>query len=176
MLTPPHLTRLWSPSQLIIKDFSGAISVGNRLSGGFKFDERAASGYFEAEVVRVDHARKMIGVKFTWLSPDGQAMLERNNQILPEEAPLQVRALIVNLMHSTINWSLSGLLADQFFTELPPGQQVRGLIRIAKSIQAGLFNATVIRVNMERHTLALRFGALPPDTFALLEAAMKKSG
>ena len=118
----------------------------------------------------------MIGAQFTWVSPDGQSLLERNNEIRAEEAPLQSKTLIVNLMHSTINWSLSGLLADQFFTEMPPGQQVRGLIRISKSVQAGVFNALVIRVNMERHTLALKFGNLPPDTFALLENAMKKSG
>lgn len=176
MLTPPYLTRLWSPTQLIIKDFAGTIAVGDRLTGGFKFDERAVGGYFEAKVVRVDTTRKMIGAQFTWLSPEGQALLERNNQIPAEEAPLQSKTLIVNLMHSTINWSLSGLLADQFFTEMPPGQQVRGLIRISKSVQAGVFNALVIRVNMERHTLALKFGTLPPDTFALLENAMKKSG
>jgi len=176
MLAAPHATRLWSPSQLIIKDFNGTIAVGNRLAGGFKFDGRKTGGYFEAEVVRVDLARNMVGAKFTWLSAEGQQLLEINNEILPEDAPFQVKPLMVTLMHNTINWSLTGLLADKFFTELQTGHQVRGLIRIAKSIQAGVFEATVIRANMERHTLALKFSYLPPDTFALLEVAMKKSG
>lgn len=175
-LMAPYTTRLWSPGQLIIKDFSAAVSVGDKLTGGFKFDERGIGGYFEAKVVRVDPARKMMGAQFTWVSPDGLALLERNNQIPPEEAPLQVKSLFVNLMHNTINWSLTGLLADRFFTPLDPGHQIRGLIRIAKSLQVGMFTASVIRVNMERHTLALKFNELPPDTFALLENAMKKSG
>jgi hypothetical protein len=174
MLQPAHETRLWSTKQIILRDFTGRIGEGARISGGFRFEERGPQGFFEAQVARVDPSRKMLGAAINWLSADGEKMLELNNQVKPEEAPLQVKTLRVNLMHSSINWSLSGMLVDQFFTDLPGGQQVRGLVRLQKSLQAAVFPATVIRANLERHTLALKFNSLPPETFALLENAMKK--
>jgi hypothetical protein len=175
MFAPPLTTRLWSPTQLILRDFVSPVSIDDKISGGFTFEERGIDGYFEAKVSRIDAARKMIGAQFTWLNPSGQSLLEQNNEILEAAAPQQTRTLRVTLMHSTINWSLTGLLASQYFTDHSPGHQMRGLIRIAKSEDIGAFTASVIRVNMERHTLALKFGPLPSDTFALLENAMKKS-
>jgi hypothetical protein len=62
-----------------------------------------------------------------------------------------------------------------FQGRLAQGETFAGTIRLEKGQEPGRFAATVIRADTERRSLALKFQDLSTSTFALLEAAMKKT-
>ena len=168
----PYETQLWSPSQFILKDFRGGFKADQKFNGAFRFKGIDMFGLFTAKASRVDTFRQMLGAEFEWLSEDGKELMQRA-AMLPrtEEGP---PVMIISMTHHTINWSLSGMLLENFYWEAKPKSIVRGLIRIERLKESSTFSASVIRVNHDLHTLALRFEPLPPATFSLLENAMKK--
>lgn len=166
---------LWSPSQLILRDYTHGLDVGIRFSGTFNFEGHSSFGMFQAVVAKRDVDRMMLGVKFEWISPGGIELMTAMNSVQPGQSPIQTSAMRVSITQPTVNWSLTGLLLDQYYGELEAGIQIRGMIRIDKAQESGIFNASVVRNNRERKTLALKFAALPGQTFELLENAMKKT-
>lgn len=170
-----HETALWSQSQMIIKNYEGPLRQGENFTGAFTFEENGACGLFEAEVARLDANRKVIGIQFRWISKSGGDLMEKMAEQRDPNAPDQGPIMRVMVTHSTINWSLSGMLLDRFYDDFKSGQAFRGMIRLEKSQEPGIFSASAIRVDPERHALAMRFTELPPETFKLLETAIKKS-
>ena len=169
-------TRLWSNAQLILRDFAGDLAVGEEFTGTFTFDDNPACGLFQARAVRLDPARRLAGAEFRWLSPAARDLIADAQAARKPDAPDQGPIMKVSITQQTINWSLTGMLLGRYQGELAEGQSLRGMIRLEKTQEPGPFAASVIRVNAERHTLALKFQDLPNGTFALLEAAIKKSG
>jgi hypothetical protein len=170
-------TRLWSLSQLILPEYEGGLQKDAIFTGAFNFEDRPGeTGLFEAKVARLDPVKQLLGAAFTWVSKPGAALLEGvNAERKPDAPPGSAPKLRVTLTHRTINWSLSGCLLDQYYGGLKDGEAFNGLIRIEKAQESGTFTGAVIRANHERHTLAVKFHTLSPDTFELLEVGMKKS-
>lgn len=168
----PYETPLWSPTQFILKDFRGGFTADQKFNGAFRFKGQDTFGLFTAKAVRVDQFRHMLGAEFERVSDDGiELMKVASAMTQTEEGP---PLMIVSMTHNTINWSLSGLLLENFYWDAKPKSIVRGLIRVERQKDSATFSASVIRANREYNTLALRFETLPPATFSLLEAAMKK--
>ena len=170
----PYETQLWSPSQFILKDFRGGFKADQKFNGAFRFKGLDLFGLFTAKAIRVDQMRQMLGAEYERVSDDGQELMKLA-AALPrtDEGP---PVMIVSMCHNTINWSLSGMLLENFYWDAKPKSIVRGLIRVERSRESATFAANVIRVNKEYNTLALRFEPLPPATFSLLEQAIKKQG
>jgi hypothetical protein len=168
----PYETPLWSATQFILKDFRGGFKADQKFNGAFRFKGQDMFGLFTAKAVRVDQFRQMLGAEFERVSDDGIELM-KVAAAMPrtEEGP---PLMIVSMTHNTINWSLSGLLLENFYWDAKPKSIVRGLIRVERQKDSATFSASVIRANREYNTLALRFEKLPPATFSLLEAAMKK--
>jgi hypothetical protein len=175
LLDAVNETSLWSPAQLILKNFEGDLIADETFTGAFSFEGEEACGLFEARALRVDPARKMVGAEFLWVSKPGRdvmaLMAERRKADGLDENP----TMRITVTHRTINWSLTGMLLERYRGDLQTGQPFRGMIRIEKTQEPGSFCASVIRADHERHTLALKFQELPPGSFTLLEAAIKKS-
>jgi len=168
----PYETPLWSAGQFILKDFRGGFKAEQKFNGAFRFKGLDLFGLFTAKASRVDQMRQMLGAEFEWLSEDGKELMKLSAAMpRTEEGP---PLMIISMTHHTVNWSLSGCLLENFYWDAKPKSIVRGLIRIERLKESAAFSASVIRVNHEYHTLALRFEPLPPATFSLLEAAMKK--
>jgi hypothetical protein len=168
----PYETPLWSASQFILKDFRGGFKTDQKFNGAFRFKGLDLFGLFTAKAVRVDQFRQMLGAEFERMSDDGQELMKMA-AALPrtEDGPPH---MIISMTHNTINWSLSGMLLENFYWDAKPRSIVRGLIRVERQKDSATFSASVIRANRDNNTLALRFEPLPPATFSLLEAAMKK--
>jgi len=175
LLSGVHETRHWSNAQLILRDFGGDLAVGEEFTGTFTFDDNPACGLFQACAVRLDPARRLAGAEFRWLSPAARDLIADAQAARTPDAPDQGPVMKVSITQPTINWSLTGMLLGRYQGALAEGQPFRGMIRLEKTQEPGPFAASVIRVNPERHTLALKFQDLPNGTFALLEAAIKKS-
>src|SRR5271154_1612208 len=58
LLSGVYETRLWSSSQLILRDFTGDLAAGEDFTGTFTFDDEPACGLFQARAVRGDPARR----------------------------------------------------------------------------------------------------------------------
>ena len=168
----PYETQLWSATQFILKDFRGGFKADQKFNGAFRFKGIDTFGLFTAKASRVDTFRQMLGAEFEWLSEDGKEVMQKAS-LLPrtEEGP---PAMVISMTHHTINWSLSGMLLENFYWDAKPKSIVRGLIRIERLKESATVSASVIRVNKEYNTLALKFERLPPATFTLFEQAMKK--
>jgi hypothetical protein len=172
----PYETPLWSSTQFILKDFRGGLKSELTFNGAFRFKGHDSFGLFTARAARVDQLRQMMGAEFKWVSEDGQELMKiaaTTKVEGQEEGPV---IMIVSLTHHTVNWSLSGMLLENFYWDAAPKSVVRGLIRVEKQKEAATFSASVIRVNKEFNTLALKFEPMPSATFSLLEAAIKKQG
>lgn len=168
----PYETPLWSSTQFILKDFRGGFKADQKFNGAFRFKGQDMFGLFTAKAVRVDQFRQMLGAEFERVSDDGIELMKIASAMpRTEEGP---PLMIVSMTHNTINWSLSGLLLENFYWDAKPKSIVRGLIRVERQKDSATFSASVIRANREYNTLALKFEKLPPATFSLLEAAMKK--
>jgi hypothetical protein len=168
----PSETQLWSTTQFILKDFRGGFKTDQKFNGAFRFQGMDRFGLFTAKAVRVDEFRQMLGAEFERVSDDGQELMR-----LAAERPRSddsMPPMIVSITHNTINWSLSGMLLENFYWDAKPKTIIRGLIRVERQMGSAYFNASVIRANRETNTLALRFEPLPAATFSLLEAAIKK--
>jgi hypothetical protein len=168
----PYETPLWSATQFILKDFRGGFKADQKFNGAFRFKGLDLFGLFTAKAVRVDQFRQMLGAEFERVSDDGQELMKLA-AALPrtEDGP---PLMIFSITHNTINWSLSGMLLENFYWDAKPRSIVRGLIRVERQKESSTFSASVIRANRDTNTLALRFEPLPPATFSLLEAAIKK--
>jgi hypothetical protein len=176
LLSSVSETRLWSASQLILRDFVGDVAQNEDFTGSFTFDDdKTTLGLFQARAVKRDPARGLVGAEFRWLSERARALiadkLARRNPDAPDQGPV----MKVSVALPTANWSLSGMLLERYHGNLAAGEAFGGMIRLEKTQEPGPFNAVVIRVNAEQHTLALKFSDLSSSTFALLEAAIKKS-
>lgn len=172
----PYETPLWSASQFILKDFRGGLQSEAKFNGAFKFKGHDGVGLFTAKAVRVDTLRRMMGAEFVWVSEDGQELMRLAAAAPKSEGQEGPTMMIVSMTHHTINWSLSGMMVENFYWEAVPRSIVRGLIRVEKQREPATFSASVIRVNKEFNTLALKFEPLSSATFSLLEAAIKKQG
>jgi len=168
-------TELWTMSQFIISKYEGGLRPGESFSGAFTFEGNTSFGLFTGTIKRYDVARKMLGVEFTWLSRDGVKLLEYMNVFRNPEKGTQTKTLRVTMTHASVNWSFSGMLVGQWYREIPSGERIRGVIRIEKAPESGLFEASVVRPLLDKQQLAVRFEILPDATFALLEAAIKKA-
>jgi hypothetical protein len=168
-------TRLWSASQLILRDFVGDVAQNEDFTGSFTFDDDTTCGLFQARAVKRDPARGLVGAEFRWLSEKARALIADALAQRKPDAPDQGPVMKVSVALATANWSLSGMLLERYRGNLTAGQAFSGMIRLEKTQEPGPFNAVVIRVNEELHTLALKFSDLSSSTFALLEAAIKKS-
>jgi hypothetical protein len=168
-------TGLWSASQLILRDAPDDLTLDQDFTGAFSFEDDPACGLFQARAVKLDSARRVLGARFDWISAGGQALIEAMLARRKPDAPDQGPIMKVSITHKTINWSLTGMLLERYTGELKSGQSFRGMIRLERAQEPGMFGATVIRANAERRTLAMKFQELPPETFTLLEVAIKKS-
>jgi hypothetical protein len=167
-------TTLWSGSQVILRNVCDDLVVGEEFTGTLGFEDASDCGLFQARVVRVDPARKMVGAEFLWLSAASLTLIAaRQADRKPDASDTPV--MQVSVTHKTVNWSLSGMLLERYQGELTQGQAFGGMIRLEKAQEPGRFEAVVIRADAERRTLALKFNDLPSSTFTLLEAAMKKT-
>jgi hypothetical protein len=175
LLSGAYETRRWSSSQLILRDFAGDLTAGEDFTGTLTFDDNPANGLFQARAVRLDPVRRLLGAEFRWLNPAAHDLIADAQAARKPDAPDQGPLMKLSITQQTVNWSLSGMLLERYHGDLAEGQQFRGMIRLEKTQEPGLFGASVIRVNPERHTLALKFQDLSNGTFALLEAAIKKS-
>jgi hypothetical protein len=176
LLSGERETRLWSTSQMILRDAPEDLQAAEAFTGAFSLEDRPAVGLFEARIAKRDAARRVIGAEFAWISPAGRELLGGALAARQADSQDQLPALRVSITQQTVNWSLTGMLLERYQGKLEPGQPFRGMIRLEKAEEPGPFGATVIRVDGERRTLALKFQDLPGDTFGLLEAAIKKSG
>jgi hypothetical protein len=168
-------TNLWSSGQFIIRDYAGGLEPGTTFSGAFTFEGHSSFGLFQAVVAKHDAERMMLGAKFEWISKPGTDLMVAQNSVEPGQSPIQRMSMRVTITQPTVNWSLSGMLLDQYYGDVESGTTIRGMIRVGKAQESGIFNASVVRNHRERKTLALKFAALPGMTFELLENAMKKS-
>jgi hypothetical protein len=175
LLSGVYETRRWSSSQLILRDFAGDLAPGEDFTGTFTFDDKPACGLFQARAVRIDAARRMMGAEFRWLSAPARDLIADAQAARTPDAPDQGPVMKMSITQQTVNWSLSGMLLERYYGPLVDGQPFQGMIRLEKTQEPGPFTASVIRVNAERHTLALKFQELSTSTFTLLEAAIKKS-
>jgi hypothetical protein len=175
LLSGIYETRHWSGSQMILRDFTGDLALGEEFTGTFTFDDDPACGLFQAHAVRLDPARRLLGAEFRWLSPPARDLIADALAARQPDAPDQGPVMKLSITQPTINWSLTGMLLGRYHGAVATGSPVYGMIRLEKAQEPGRFAASVIRVNPERHSLALKFQDLPAGTFALLEAAIKKS-
>jgi hypothetical protein len=175
LLDAVHETPLWSPTQLILKNFEGDLVVDETFTGALSFEDHQSCGLFEARALRVDPARKMVGAEFLWISKPGSDLMGLMAERRKADGLDQNPTMRITITQRTINWSLTGMLLERYRGDLQAGQPFRGMIRIEKAQEPGVFSASVIRADHERHTLALKFQELPAGSFALLEAAIKKS-
>jgi|GEM_PF-1885183 len=170
-----HETQLWSLTHIILKDYEGPLETGAEFTGVFTFENRTAFGLFDGRIARYDPKRKMAGIEVTSLSKEGHSLLEFMASLRPADQPEKGAAMRMSLTHRTINWSLTGMLLDQYYGKLETNEVFKGIIRTDKAQESGIFMAKVVRANHERHTLALKFTSISPETFELLESAMKKN-
>jgi len=169
-------TGLWSAAELIVKIPPGARAEGDRLTGVFTFAGESAHGLFEARVAKLDIMRGLMGAEFEWISQSGVSLLK---SIADRRQPGEQNnhpKMTLGFAHTTLNWSFSGFLLADYYGSLEAGQRFRGMIWMDVPEDPGLFEGQVARVDRNRHTLSVEFDALPPNTFALLEAVMHKSG
>jgi hypothetical protein len=137
---------------------------------------KAGFGLFEARVRKRLPSEQIIMLDLLSLSPEGQRLMS-DNEMQPRPDGGQQRPIRVSFTHNTVNWSLTGMQLDGVRTPVEPGQMFNGLIRLPRGAEAGTFNATVVRrLGTDSLKVAFRFTSLPEATFALLEAAIKKSG
>jgi hypothetical protein len=171
-----HETRLWSFSQVILSKYEGVMPSGTTFTGAFTFEGHSNFGLFEAKVLKLDAAKQMLGAEFTWISKPGFELLETLNATRKPDTPaIEIPTMRVTLTYPTTNWSLSGALLAHYWGGLKDAEPFNGMIRIEKAQESGIFSGVCIRNNTDRHTLAMRFTSLSPETFRLLEAAMKKN-
>ncbi len=170
-------TRLWSFSQMILPNYDGGMPQGATFTGAFTFEAwTPAFGLFEAKALKIDTSKKMVGAEFSWVSKQGLELLEKVNATRKPDMPaIEIPKMRVTFTYPTINWSLSGALVGNYWGGLPEGEPFNGLIRVEKAQEAGVFSAILIKHNVERHTLAIKFTSLSSETFELLETAMKKN-
>ncbi|HUA52232.1 MAG TPA: hypothetical protein VMB81_08705 [Candidatus Sulfotelmatobacter sp.] len=137
------------------------------LAGVFSFEGTTDHGLFEAEIEGLDLERGGLIARFVWLSERGHKLLEFSNR---RPAP----PMRLGLARITLNWSLSGLLLGGYRGALKDGERLNGMIWTDDPKDPGLFIGHVIKLNPDKHTLAVKFDELPEATFALLEATMRK--
>jgi hypothetical protein len=175
-----HETRRWSTSQLIIEAAplvlqQGGVQEGRKLTGVFTFEGQKIHGTFEAAIAKRESDDGLVAADFEWISERGRQLLRTMaGQRRPEESG-EPPTMKVNFTQSTSNWSLSGFLLDNYHGCIKSGDRFRGMIWMDKPQDPGLFGAHAIRVDKLRHTLSVKFDELPANTFALLEAVIKKS-
>lgn len=168
-------TTRWSLKHLILTGFEGHLQQGDEFSGSFTFDHHREFGLFEGFVARADPKRQMLGVEMRSVSADGQKLLEYMNSVRSPDQPEVGRPMHVSMAYRTVNWSLTGMLLDRYHGKLnKPGEIFRGIVRSDRAHESGVFEASVVRFNPDRRTLALKFTSLSPETFELLEVAIKK--
>lgn len=175
LMTGVHEVRRWSASQMILQGFVGSLALNEEFTGALSFDDDPTSGLFQACAVKLDEARGLVGAEFRWLSDTTRALIADALDKRKPDAPDQMPVMKVSVALSTANWSLSGMLLERYHGDLKEGETFAGMIRLEKTQEPGRFQAAVIRVNTERRTLALKFQDLSPQTFTLLETAIKKS-
>jgi hypothetical protein len=175
LLERGHETGLWSVSELIVGIPDGPRAEGDKLSGVFTFPGASTHGLFDARLAKLDMPRSRMGVEFEWINASGLALLQ---SIIEARSPGELNnhpKMTVGFTHANVNWSLSGFLVADYHGPLETGQRFRGMIWMDKPGDPALFDGHAIRVNRERHTLSVKFDALPANSFALLEAAIGKS-
>jgi hypothetical protein len=176
LLEGGHETRLWSASQVILRDVEHPPELDEVVTGQLSFAQRPGqSGLFQARIARLDPTRKLVGATFEWLNDSARALIEDAQAARKADAPDDTPAMKVTIAHQTINWSLTGMLVARYRGALQGGQPFRGLIRLEKAQEPAPFYGSVIRADGNRLTLAVKFQELPPKTFALLETAIKKT-
>jgi hypothetical protein len=169
-------TALWSAAEVIVKTPPGPHAKGDRLTGVFTFAGESAHGVFDARIAQLDDTRGLMGAAFEWINEPGARLLKA---IAGRRTPGQLNhhpKMTLGFAHVTLNWSFTGFLLDAYHGPLEAGQRFRGMIWMDMPEDPGLFDAHVIRTDRQRHTLSAKFDALPPATFALLEAVMHKRG
>ena len=177
LLERGYETGLWSTSELIVKIPPGARAEGDQLSGVFTFagEGEGAHGLFDARVAKLDIARGLMGARFEWINQPGLSLLKSiAGRRRPDEHNNHPK-MTLGFTYATLNWSFSGFLLGDYRGALEAGQRFRGMIWMDKPEDPGLFDAHAVRINRERHTLSVKFDALPSNTFALLEAVIHKS-
>lgn len=169
-------TDFWSSTQFILRNVNALFEIGKTYPAILAADDEQMIGTFDFKVAKWDENKKILGAAFEWFSPEARELLDK---VLERrgggEQPVAGHPIQIFLLHSTINWSFTGLLVDRFFGEMPKGAPFRGVVRVAKNKESGMFDATCVRVGAPPYSLACRFSNLPPNTFAMLELAMKKS-
>ena len=175
-LFEPALTaEVWTRSSIGFTSYDGNLQDGDLFTGVFSFKEEPGSfGLFEAKVVRRE-GNKMLA-DYTWVSDDGNALLERQDIFTNEKVPRHLYTPEVSSIRRTNNWSFSGLLVEYNDNFLKPGDRVNAMVRVEKSSVQAIAQVSVIRNWVERKLLALRFTSLSSEAFALLESAIKKQG
>jgi hypothetical protein len=169
-------TGVWSAAELIVKIPPGARAEGDTLTGVFTFAGESAHGLFEARVVKLDIPRGLMGAEFGWISQSGVSLLKSiTDRRQPGEHNNHPK-MTLGFAHVTRNWSFSGFLLDDYYGAFEAGQRFRGMIWMDLPEDPGLFDGHVVGVDQHRHTLSVKFDALPPNTFALLEAVIHKTG
>lgn len=169
-------TTRWSMQHLILTEYTGHLQQGDEFSGCFTFEHHKEFGLFEGFVARADPKKQMLGIELRQLSKDGQTLLDYMNGLRTPDQPDKGREMRVSITYRTINWSLTGMLLDRYFGGLGKAQEFRGMVRSDRAHESGIFAANVVRYNEERRTLAMKFTSLSPETFELLEDAIKKQG
>lgn len=178
LLEGAYRTPFWSHSQLIVRNLAQDLAPGQRFTGAFQFDGAQGCGLFEATVTRAVSERQLIGASFTWINQHGRVLMEvfeaRRQRSMLGGGP----QMTVMLTRETCNWSLSGMLLPADHLPVAAGERVHGLLRLDKVQEPGAFSAAVVRQGLDaetgKATLALKFVDLPPSTFALLEAGIRK--
>src|SRR5271170_4992780 len=122
LLSGVYETRLWSSSQLILRDFTGDLAAGEDFTGTFTFDDEPACGLFQARAVRVDPVRRLAGAEFRWLSPSARDLITDAQAARRPDAPDQGPVMKMSITQPTINWSLSGMLLERYTGTLTEGE------------------------------------------------------
>ena len=74
--------------------------------------------------------------------------------------------------YQTKNWSLGGVLVEDYYGSLAPGDEVDGTVQLLPDTSSHPFKAVVVRRETAVGHLALSFIELSESAFALLESAM----
>lgn len=169
-----HQTHFWSQTAILINGYTGPLAIGHECNAVFTFEFQPGYGLIDARVRKRLPNEKLILLDVLQATPDGQRLMAACEQA-PRQDGGQPKAMRVAFTYNTVNWSLTGLLIDRHRDPVEPGQMFNGMIRLPRGTEAGTFVATVVRRIPDSEKVALRFTNLPEATFALLEAAMKKS-
>lgn len=177
LFEPEMTVSAWKMEGLFISGYEGKLVEGMTFTGVFTFPIAAGQfGLFEAKVRSRSVETKGMILEFTWVNSAGTALLEKMDGAWDEKAKKHLHVPKISRIRKTANWSFSGMLLEYNEGSHNGGDRCNAMLRVEKSNAQAIAQISVIRVNVERQTMAVRFTSLSDESFALLEDAIKKQG